>query len=1429
MHSSPAVACSTDSVPESVVQETETRFGFVKERKIGSLRNFRVFRRFLIGMIILMMMPLSFSFAENLLVNADFQELDEEGYPDFWYTDAYVMEPGFTVFSVTDNQDSNAIEIRNIGSNDARFAQAVEVEPDTLYCLSGDILADGIKDGHGANLSIEGIYAFSEQLYDTGGEWKHIEYYGETGPEQDFITVFARLGGYSGESTGRACFKNLSLKKADSVPGEQIADLWYRKTESHESFEETEEEDEAAGPAWPWLIFIAAIYAAAAAAYIQYLKNNQRTSDLHEDKKKASFEAGLILCLSLAFRVILSANITGYMVDVNCFLSWGHTFAAAGPAGFYEATSFCDYPPLYTYILGLNSLVSGALGSGEAITRIIFRLVPSICDLAGCWLIYRILLNSGRIRKSEALAALMLLAFHPAMILNSAAWGQMDGVLCLLLMCVALLAVEGKWIPALPLYVVSVLIKPQALMLGPLGLAYIFKAFAGKKESRRAILIGTAASFAVLAAGVIPFSIRQNWDWLIQLYAKTLGSYPYATVNTANFHYLLGGNWVKVETAAHPAVPIIFAVLCTIYGIWWLHRARKLRLKLIESILSFVFATAFISFAIIGASWSVTGAAAMTFAFVIILSQAIRSRKAEMLTYLGALLYILLYVFGVKMHERYLFPAILLLASAWVLLRDRRIFTVFIVFTTTLFINEGIVLDNSIRLGSSMGHLNRDTIWLADIISVINILGSIYAVYLSIELMLENEPRTPGLIMQLFPAVHIRKTARDPRDWKPDRSLHWTRKDTIILSVITIVFSTVSLLTLGSTKAPQREWIASSDEEAVIFDLGKEQDHFSVLYFAQVSRNDFSFAVSNDGVNWSEEYWAQMDQGQCWKWKYLTESYPGTTSGRTYYNSDLDHVIYLDGRYVRLTAQSLGLTLNEIIFRDSHGNNIPAVITGRTGAIAESELYSDPERLIDEQDTLEKLPQYFRDEASENAPAQPGWWNSTYFDEIYHARTAFEFLKGSVPYETSHPPLGKVLMSAFVALFGMTPFGWRFAGALAGILMLPGMYLLGKQLTKKTWIAAFACLCMALDCMHLTQTQIATIDSFPVLFIIFAYFFMLRFLQTDILQQKIARILPDLAASGVFIGLSIASKWIGIYAGGGLAILFFWHCFRTYRLRREGELAVQREDLTDEEKASLETWLTERPDRKAATRRILVLCAWCVLFFAVIPIIIYLLSYIPYMAYNSRRIRSIGDYINEVWKSQIGMFSYHSTKNLGMDHPFYSPWWEWPVIGKPMYYAAEQYLPKDSGLHHSIFCFGNPVIWFSGLAALLYCAVRAIGNRRYKIPGQAGIWHLKAAVYDPRYMFILTGILAQYLPWVMVPRGTYIYHYFASLPFLMLALSICFDRNKERNEQRKAFLIGIVFIILSAVAFIVFFPYASGISAPGSWLDIGRRILRIWY
>lgn len=103
----------------------------------------------------------------------------------------------------------------------------MEVKPESLYCLSGYIRAEQIPDsGLGANLSVEGLYVFSESVYDTAGEWQYVELYGETGPEQTEVTVFARLGGYSGESRGTAAFDNLSLREVNIVPGDGVASLW---------------------------------------------------------------------------------------------------------------------------------------------------------------------------------------------------------------------------------------------------------------------------------------------------------------------------------------------------------------------------------------------------------------------------------------------------------------------------------------------------------------------------------------------------------------------------------------------------------------------------------------------------------------------------------------------------------------------------------------------------------------------------------------------------------------------------------------------------------------------------------------------------------------------------------------------------------------------------------------------------------------------------------------------------------------------------------------------------------------------------------------------------------------------------------------------------------------------------------------------------
>ena len=1373
--------------------------------------------KFLIAVLIIF--PFCTASAENILTNADFVRIGDNGLPYGWDTDSYIQEPGYTVFGIAegDSEHHVAISIQNIGENDSRFEQTVEVEPDTLYCFSGYILAEGVQGGHGANLSIEGIYAFSDKCYDTQGKWEYIEYYGETGPEQHSLTVFARLGGYSGESTGKAFFADLSLMKADSVPGDGIADLWYRETYDSDDNEEYDDDDDQGTDEIhihrAMILLIPVLYLSFALCFIYWEYRRRRLSIVSKYDYKIFTVA--VLALSFILRMVISWFTEGYMVDVNCFLSWGNTMASVGPSRFYEATSFCDYPPLYTYVLALNSVVSSILPGSQGFSRIVFRLVPSLCDLIGCWMLYRILISQNILDRRSCFIFLVFSVFNPAMILNSAAWGQMDSVLCLLLVCVALYASKGKWKIALPLYVVAVLIKPQALMLGPLGLAFIIITWIQESDSRRRIATGAGISVLTLAAGIFPFSLQQNWDWLIQLYFRTLGSYPYATVNTANLYYILGGNWSAVNSRAHIMAPVILGILSAGYGIWWLIRAKEQKHRMIETLVSFAFAVGFAALGFMDASWALIGGFAMAFAFVIVLSPAVRSRDISFLPMLGGLLFILLYVFGIKMHERYIFPALLLLACAWTQKRDRRILYVLLLFSCTLFMNEYIVLDNSMRLGSEYGHLNSDTVWIADIISIMNIAGSMYAVWLGMELVL--------------PCRYIGDTKKDMfvfSEWKGDRGLRWKRKDTILLVIITSVYSIISLLTLGSTKAPQNGWSSSSVDEQIIFDLGEYQKDIEVLYFSQVSRHDFSFSASDDGENWKEEIWAQMDQGQCWKWKYVTESYDNGDGTRTYRNSDSSSIIRFSGRYMRLTSHQLGLKLNEVIFRDADGNILPVRISSRMNDEPESELYSDPEALIDEQYAMEALPSFPSGADNTGGKIQPSWWNSTYFDEIYHARTGFEFLHGTVPYETSHPPLGKVLMSACIAIFGMTPFGWRFAGALAGILMLPGMYLIGKQLTKKTWIAVISCMIIALDCMHLTQTQIATIDSFPVLFIIFSYYFMLRFIQTDIIREKLRVSLISLAFSGLFMGFSIASKWIGIYAGAGLAVLFFWHCLRMIRFQRKS-VSVH-DHYSSEDKDSTGKQSIPASAISFARTRTAVICMWCILFFVAVPVMIYLLSYIPYMAYNSGKIHSLTDYLNEVWRCQIGMFNYHKTPGLGMDHPFYSPWWQWPIMGMPMYYASKMYLPADYPVHHSIFAFGNPVIWFGGLAALLICIFRSAFSRRYLVEENGYQWHIRSACDDPRYKFMLIGLLAQYLPWVLVPRGTYIYHYFASLPFLMTAICLCFDWKKRRSEKL-AIIIASVFIGLAAVFFILLFPYASGMNVPDAWLDIGRYFARVWY
>lgn len=178
-------------------------------------------------------------------------------------------------------------------------------------------------------------------------------------------------------------------------------------------------------------------------------------------------------------------------------------------------------------------------------------------------------------------------------------------------------------------------------------------------------------------------------------------------------------------------------------------------------------------------------------------------------------------------------------------------------------------------------------------------------------------------------------------------------------------------------------------------------------------------------------------------------------------------------------------------------------------------------------------------------PDAPHWTNSAYFDEIYHARTALEHLRDIRPYENSHPPLGKLIIGLGIRLFGMTPFGWRFMGTLFGVLMVPLLYVFLKNLFGKTVIALCGSALFAFDFMHLTQTRIATIDTYGVFFILAMFFFLYRYLALPT-GAPFRRCALPLFLSGLMFGSGVASKWIVVYGGAGMAVLYFlalyWKC-----------------------------------------------------------------------------------------------------------------------------------------------------------------------------------------------------------------------------------------------------------------------------------------------
>jgi hypothetical protein len=161
----------------------------------------------------------------------------------------------------------------------------------------------------------------------------------------------------------------------------------------------------------------------------------------------------------------------------------------------------------------------------------------------------------------------------------------------------------------------------------------------------------------------------------------------------------------------------------------------------------------------------------------------------------------------------------------------------------------------------------------------------------------------------------------------------------------------------------------------------------------------------------------------------------------------------------------------------------------------------------------------------------------------------------------------------------------------------------------------------------------------------------------------------------------------------------------------------------------------------------------------VIPLIVYVVSYIPWALNGTgQRITSaampiIGNWPpghtgDTLWDLTQSMYHYHDTLRAG--HDASSPWWAWPLDLKPVWFFQGNYA---NGTGASIYDAGNLAIWWLGIPAMAFAAWQAYRRRSLALA------------------LVAIGFAWQWLAWSRIDRATFEYHYYTSVPFIVMALA----------------------------------------------------------
>ncbi|MEV0584177.1 phospholipid carrier-dependent glycosyltransferase [Nonomuraea sp. NPDC050310] len=411
------------------------------------------------------------------------------------------------------------------------------------------------------------------------------------------------------------------------------------------------------------------------------------------------------------------------------------------------------------------------------------------------------------------------------------------------------------------------------------------------------------------------------------------------------------------------------------------------------------------------------------------------------------------------------------------------------------------------------------------------------------------------------------------------------------------------------------------------------------------------------------------------------------------------------------------------------------------------------------------------------------------FDETYYAKDAYALLRFGAERETlgddknpiadrmliagdlniwercppapdcasyvAHPPLGKWMIAVGEWIFGMNPYGWRVAAALAGTLMIFILARLARRMTRSTLLGCFAGLLLALDGLHFVMSRIALLDIFLAFWVLAGFACLV--VDRDKARGRLAEwhersaatlegpwlgLRPWRLAAGACLGAACAVKWSGIFFLLAFALLsFLWDmgARRAVGLRKPYVGAINR-DL---------------PTALGAM--------------ALAPALVFMATWTGWFVTdkgwgrNWDQATSSGPlfFVFDSFRSWLGyqtqLLSWHST--LAQPHTYMSEPWQWPLLQRPIsfYWQGKLDCGGQECVQH-VLAVGTPALWFAAALAMLGMVAWYVAGR------------------DWRAGSVVLAYAAGWAPWVYYAlahnRTMYFFYMVPLVPFMILALTL---------------------------------------------------------